>query len=130
MAFSFNEHLIYDFKFHKGFIMNVSLLHLFLESKGGINRSRIVNFLNKRPSNIYQISEGLNLNYKTVQHHLRMLKENNVIQCDDAKKYGALYFISEEFDIDLFIKIYDSCLKNCSLDGDFEIREKVLKMCL
>jgi len=108
--------------------MNVSLLHLFMESRGGINRSHIVNLINKTPSNTHQISEKLNLNYKTVKHHLNILKEYNVIKSDDKTKYGSLYVISDGFDIDLFKKIYNTCLKDCSPDDYKIIREKVLKI--
>lgn len=47
----------------------------------------------KNPLNINKISEELQLDYKTIQHHIHVLEKNNFItkNCD---KYGALYFIS------------------------------------
>jgi predicted transcriptional regulator len=47
----------------------------------------------KNPLNINKISEELQLDYKTIQHHIHVLEKNNLItkNCD---KYGALYFIS------------------------------------
>jgi len=47
----------------------------------------------KNPLNINKISEELQLDYKTIQHHIHVLEKNNLITkiCD---KYGALYFIS------------------------------------
>lgn len=63
-------------------------------SRGGRNRLRIVRALEDRPMNTNQLSNELDLNYKTVQHHLEVLEENNVVttQGDD---YGKLYFLSD-----------------------------------
>ncbi len=108
--------------------MNISLVHLFMESRGGINRTHIVNLISKMPSNNFQISKKLNLNYKTVKHHLQILEENKVVTCDDKAKYGSLYAISDGFNIDLFTKIYNACIKDCSPDDYEIIRENVMKM--
>lgn len=44
--------------------------------------------------NTNQLSNELDLNYKTVQHHLEVLEENNIVttQGDD---YGKLYFLTD-----------------------------------
>jgi DNA-binding transcriptional ArsR family regulator len=69
---------------------------LFVGSKGGINRVRIINLLHEKPHNAYNISEILELNYKTVRHHLKLLEDHNVIATPPGVKYGAVYFLSEE----------------------------------
>jgi predicted transcriptional regulator len=69
---------------------------LFIGCKGGMNRARIVNLINKKPINTQQISDQLNLNYKTVKYHLKLLEENNVIECTQGVKYGALFFITDK----------------------------------
>ncbi len=81
---------------------------LFMGSKGGINRARILNLIHEKPCNAHKISEGLNLNYKTVKHHLKLLEENNVITCTKGVRYGALFFISDEMksNYKLFQEIY------------------------
>jgi len=106
--------------------MNTTYFRLFFESPGNFNRVKIVNLLNQRPYNIHQISKKLNLNYRTIQHHMKVLKENKVVQ-SDSNGYGALFSISDEFDIDKFMKIYNTSLNECVLDEEI-MREKVLKM--
>ena len=63
-------------------------------SRGGRNRLRIVRTPEERPMNTNQLSNELDLNYKTVQHHLEVLEENNIVttQGDD---YGKLYFLTD-----------------------------------
>lgn len=80
---------------------------LFVGSKGRINRVRIVNLLDNNPYNAYNIAEILELNYKTVRHHLKLLEEHNIIATPSSVKYGALYFLSEEMkeNYELFEKI-------------------------
>ena len=66
---------------------------IFLASKGGINRMRIISQLRERPFNAYQLSITLNLNYKAIQHHLKVLERNNLV-IRIGGKYGAAFFIS------------------------------------
>ena len=106
--------------------MNTTYLRLFFESKGNFNRIKIINLLNEKPSNINQISNELNLNYRTVQHHLKVLVDNNVVK-HDSDGYGALFSISDEFDIDKFIEIYNASVDGCVMDENV-MREKLLKM--
>ena len=70
------------------------LWYLFGGSKGAPNRIRIIDILRERPSNINQLSESLNLDYKAVQHHISTLEKNNLIT-KAGEKYGVLYFISD-----------------------------------
>lgn len=44
--------------------------------------------------NTNQLSEKLNLNYKTVQHHLEVLEENNIVTTQ-GDNYGQMYFVSD-----------------------------------
>ena len=73
------------------------LWYVFATSKGGPTRIRIVDLLEKRPYNMHQISKELKLDYKTIQHHIRVLEENRVITAEE-KKYGTIYFPSAMFD--------------------------------
>ena len=69
------------------------LWFLFAGSRGGDNRIKILDLLLKYPLNINRISEELQLDYKTVKHHIDILEKNNlIIRMGD--KYGILYFIS------------------------------------
>ena len=73
------------------------LWYVFATTKGGPTRIRIVDLLNKRPYNMHQISKELKLDYKTVQHHIRVLEENRVLTAEE-KKYGTIYFPSGLFE--------------------------------
>jgi DNA-binding transcriptional ArsR family regulator len=54
---------------------------------------RIVSQLRQRPLNAYQLSINLDLNYKAIQHHLKVLESNNLV-IRIGGKYGAAFFIS------------------------------------
>ena len=69
------------------------LWFLFAGTRGGDNRIKILDLLIKNPLNINKISEELQLDYKTIQHHVRILEKNNLVT-KMGDKYGILYFIS------------------------------------
>ena len=77
-------------------------------TKGGVNRARIINILNNRPYNANQLSEVVDLDYKTVRHHLKVLSENNII-VSTGNGYGTMYFLSStmEKDYALFEEIWE-----------------------
>ncbi|MDX1534932.1 MAG: winged helix-turn-helix domain-containing protein [Thermoplasmata archaeon] len=64
-------------------------------SKGGPNRARILMALSERPSNPHQLSERLELNYKTVTHHLRLLERHELVVNAAEGSYGSPYFLSK-----------------------------------
>ena len=70
------------------------LWYLIASTRGGVNRARIINFLSENPSNANQLSIQLKLDYKTIIHHLDVLKKNSLIVTDNEESYGATYFIS------------------------------------
>jgi predicted transcriptional regulator len=67
------------------------LWYLFAGMKGGPTRVRMLKLILKRPYNINQIGKELHLDYKTVQHHIKVLEENRLIMAED-KKYGKIFF--------------------------------------
>jgi DNA-binding transcriptional ArsR family regulator len=71
---------------------------VFAGTTGGPNRARIIRSLNERPYNAHQLAEKLDLNYKTVRHHLKILEENKMITSTGKNKYGELYFLSTEME--------------------------------
>ncbi len=75
--------------------MKKLLWWLIAGSTGGPNRARIIMELRERPYNAHQIADKLNLNYKTVRHHLKVLEENNAIISSGKGKYGELYFLTD-----------------------------------
>ena len=74
------------------------LWYLFAGMRGGPTRIRILNLVEKRPSNMNQIGKILKLDYKTVQHHIKVLEENRLVTSEE-KKYGTIFFPSQIFEI-------------------------------
>ncbi len=71
-----------------------TLWYLIGSTKGGVNRAKILEFINIRPANANQIATELKLDYKTVLHHLKVLSENGLIITDNKDSYGATYFLT------------------------------------
>jgi len=69
---------------------------LFVSSRGGTNRIRIMSVLRKRPRNRNQLAIELGMEYKLVQHHIKILEKNNLVK-KIGKPYGVTYYISELF---------------------------------
>lgn len=74
------------------------MVYIFIASRGGQNRSRIVEMIRAEPSNLNRISEKLGLDYKTVQHHVKVLEENGVLVPSAKGTYGAVYFLTPYFE--------------------------------
>ena len=69
------------------------LWFLFAGSRGGENRIRIINLLKQQPYNMNQLAEAMGVDYKAVQHHIKVLEKSNMVT-RQGEKYGVLYFIS------------------------------------
>ncbi len=69
---------------------------LFVRSRGGTNRIRIMSVLRKTPRNRNQIATELDTDYKNIQHHIKILEKNNLVK-KIGKPYGVTYYISELF---------------------------------
>ena len=76
--------------------MNNVLWYLLCGTRGGETRARILFALKQKPMNANQLAQALSLDYKTVQHHVRLLLDNTVITAVNKGKYGALYFVGDE----------------------------------
>jgi len=75
--------------------MEAVLWYVLTGTRGGENRVRILQALDERPRNANQLAEDLDLDYKTVRHHLDVLEENNVLE-DSGDDYGAVYLPTEQ----------------------------------
>ena len=69
------------------------LWFLLVGTRGGENRSRVLNLLKSGPFNANQIAETLRLDYKTVQHHLKVLRQHNLISSTE-NGYGSTFSLS------------------------------------
>lgn len=76
-------------------------------TRGGLNRARIISALHERPYNAHQLSEKLELDYKTVRHHTKVLEDNQILT-SSGEKYGAMYFLSSKMEenYDFFQQIW------------------------
>src|SRR5438445_12808867 len=70
------------------------LLYLIAGTRGGENRARILQALRARPSNAHQLSESFGLDYRTIRHHLDLLRKNGLIVRPAGDAYAAPYFLS------------------------------------
>lgn len=63
-------------------------------SVGGFNRGRILDALLTQPRNAHELSQMLDLDYKTVRHHLKVLEKNHLVTAMGSD-YGKVYFPSD-----------------------------------
>ena len=73
------------------------LWYLLASTRGSQNRVRIVRALDERPRNANQLATELDLDYKTVQHHLDVLLDNNVLRRTDDD-YAAVYLFTDQLE--------------------------------
>jgi predicted transcriptional regulator len=73
---------------------------LFAGTRGGMNRISIIELLIQQPYNINQLADIIKVDYKAIQHHIRVLEKNNLIT-NSGEKYGVLYFITNYFEVNI-----------------------------
>lgn len=62
-------------------------------TRGGPNRAKILNLIKETPMNANKISKVLNVDHKTIHHHVKILSKNDLI-VKAEKDYGAEYHLS------------------------------------
>ncbi len=75
----------------------IVFLLLFAGSRGGTNRIRIMSALRNRPRNKNQLATELGIDYKNIQHHIKVLEGNNLVK-KIGNHYGVTYFVSALFE--------------------------------
>ena len=82
------------------------LWFVFAGTRGGISRIKIVSLIKDRPVNTNQLSREIGIDYKAIQHHIKVLEKNNLIT-DIGERYGKKYFLSPllESNIEVFDEI-------------------------
>ena len=63
-------------------------------TRGGINRAKILNLVKDTPMNANRIATVLNLDHKTVIHHVKILAKNELVTKAE-KDYGAEYQLTQ-----------------------------------
>ena len=82
-------------------------------SRGGENRAKIIAALRSRPQNINQLAKLIEIDYRSVQHHITVLTKNSMIVASE-RRYGAIFTLHPwlEHNIAFFDEI---CSKMCFL---------------
>ena len=76
------------------------LLYLFTSTRGGLTRLRIIIHLLEQPYNTHKLAQKLELDYKAVQHHMKVLEKNNMVS-KIGEKYGAIFHLSNFLEINI-----------------------------
>jgi DNA-binding transcriptional ArsR family regulator len=81
-------------------------------SRGGITRAKILEALNENPQNANQLATYLEMDYRTIRHHLKLLQKNRIIT-STGDGYGKTYFLSVDLEenYDLFEEILNKLWK-------------------
>jgi len=74
--------------------MEAALWYVLTGTRGGANRLRLLRAIDERPRNANQLAEDLDLDYKTVRHHLDVLVDNGIVETS-GDDYGAVYLPSQ-----------------------------------
>jgi DNA-binding transcriptional ArsR family regulator len=62
-------------------------------TRGGPTRAKIIETLKETPQNANQLANQLNMDYRTIRHHLKVLEKNKIITTV-GEGYGITYFLS------------------------------------
>ena len=76
------------------------LFYLFTSTRGGFTRLRIIMSLLEKPYNTHQLSQELELDYKAIQHHMKVLEKNNMVS-KIGEKYGAIFHLSNFLEMNI-----------------------------
>ena len=81
-------------------------------TRGGITRAKIIDTLKEYPQNANQLANLLEMDYRTIRHHLKILQKNRIIT-SAGNGYGITYFLSSEMEENygLFEEIMDKFWK-------------------
>ena len=74
------------------------LWYLLGGTRGGANRVEILKALLDRPLNANQLAESLKVDYKTIQHHIRVLEENGLVTPSEKGAYGAVILLTPKME--------------------------------
>jgi predicted transcriptional regulator len=84
-------------------------------TRGGLNRARIINKIRERPWNMNQLAGELGLQYKAVQHHVKVLQQSSVIVAS-GEKYGVTYSLSPW--VSAHMEVFDEICRKLHFDSD------------
>ena len=76
------------------------LCYLIEGTVGGKTRALILKHLSNKSYNANQLATALNMDYKTIRHHLKVLVKSGIIE-EGQDEYSGLYFIAKNVESDL-----------------------------
>ena len=92
------------------------LLWYFLgATRGGETRARLLHQLRTQPGNMNQLSKRIGMEYRTVQHHMEILKKNSLVN-SAGESYGVTYFIHPW--LEAHMDIFDDVCKKLNFKLD------------
>jgi len=80
------------------------LWYLLGATRGGETRARLLHQIRTQPGNVNQLSKRMGVEYRTVQHHIEVLKKNSLVE-STGDPYGLTYFIHPW--LEAHIEIFD-----------------------
>ncbi len=82
------------------------LWNLLGATRGGEMRARLIHQIRSKPGTVNQLSNRLNVGYRTVMHHVEVLKRNSLV-VTAGEQYGLTYFLHPwlESHIDIFDEV-------------------------
>jgi DNA-binding transcriptional ArsR family regulator len=88
-------------------------------TRGGLTRAKIIRILRETPQNANQLASRLDMDYRTIRHHLDVLQKNRIIT-SMGEGYGMTYFLSPmmEENYALFEEIVDKIWKKEKREED------------
>ncbi|MCW8802570.1 MAG: winged helix-turn-helix domain-containing protein [Candidatus Bathyarchaeota archaeon] len=66
-------------------------------SRGGLTRAKIIEILHEQPQNANQLAASVEMDYRTIRHHLKVLEKNRLIT-SAGDGYGNTYFLSVDLE--------------------------------
>ena len=66
-------------------------------SRGGLTRAKIIGILHEQPQNANQLAASVEMDYRTIRHHLKVLEKNRLIT-SAGDGYGNTYFLSTDLE--------------------------------
>ncbi|UCD96891.1 MAG: winged helix-turn-helix transcriptional regulator [Candidatus Bathyarchaeota archaeon] len=66
-------------------------------TRGGVTRAKIIQALRETPRNANQLANHLEMDYRTIRHHLNVLLKNQLIT-SAGEGYGTTYFLSQQLE--------------------------------